>query len=137
MSSYKGGSQQKKGCHPGTNIPLDRKNNEQNARHFAGTDGITVTDISTPRDERARYFNVAAITSRGSTISTQRWVKTYAEAEEALFRWISPDHERWSEGLVAFASIYDTLTKDTTYYRRVRDRLDIIEGPRFSPGAKQ
>jgi hypothetical protein len=77
---------------------------------------------------RDRYYNIAAITTQGSTISTQVWANNFNDAERVLLKWIEPDQERWNTGRVAFASIYDTLLKDVTYYQRNRDGLEIVSG---------
>lgn len=66
---------------------------------------------------RPRYFNVAAITTDGRTISTQVWTANTAEADAVLAKWLTPEQEHW-HGQIAIGSIHDMLSGVTTFYRR-------------------
>lgn len=60
---------------------------------------------------QSRYFNIAALTDNGSTISTQIWVdseQAIAEAEKTLLKWATPAEEKWSNGKVIYGVIKDT-----------------------------
>jgi hypothetical protein len=73
-----------------------------------------------------RYINLSAITDRSSTISSQCWVNSWEDIEDAeriLRKWATPAEEKWHNGRVIFGAMFDTHTHVLRTFERENDGL--------------
>lgn len=84
------------------------------------TQANSKTGVSTASRENERYFNIAAITVDGRTITSQVWTRYPDEVLSVLLKWCSPEQERFY-GEILNCVMFDSASKTLRQFVRRED----------------